>query len=172
VKRVTTATLNGMVDVLNGNYLALGKTSVKRALALVIRGDAIISENTGDGRTIRAENLQFPFPLVIRLLRFANVNFHVGPAHFSKAGVRKRDGGKCAYCGKPGAETVDHIYPQSRGGKDTWENVITACSRDNAKKRNRTPEEAGMPLLFQPTVPTRIFLHGEGTRRSRKPRGH
>lgn len=156
---MTTATLNGQVDVLNGNYLALGKTSVKRALALVIRGDAIISENTGDGRTIRAENLQFPYPLVIRLLKAIHVPFYVGPAHVSKSGVRKRDGNLCAYCLGP-ALTVDHILPQSRGGKDTWENLVASCTKCNGKKASKTPEEAGMPLLFQPTVPTRIYLTG------------
>lgn len=156
---MTTATLNGQVEVLNATYATLGPTSVKRALALVIRGDAVISENSGDGRTIRAENLEFPWPVVIRLLKAINVPFYVGPAHYSKTGVRRRDDNKCAYCLKP-ALTVDHIFPQARGGKDEWMNTVAACTKCNGKKGNRTPEEANMPLLFQPSIPQRVYLTG------------
>lgn len=157
---MTTAALNGTVEVLNGSYASLGPTSVKRAIALVVRGDAVISESDPDREPLTsAENLKFPWPLVIRLIKTINVPFYVGPAHYSKAGVRKRDGGKCAYCGGPG-ETVDHIFPQARGGKDEWMNTVCACTKCNGKKRNRTPEEAGMPLLFQPHVPQRVYLTG------------
>lgn len=50
--------------------------------------------------------------------------------------------------------TVDHIIPKSRGGLDTWENLITACFRCNNKKGDRTPAEAKMPLLSTPVKPS------------------
>lgn len=162
-----TATLTGTVEVLNGSYASLGPTSIKRAIALVARGDAVISEfDPNRAPLTSAEGLGFPWPLVIRLLKTINVPFYVGPAHYSKAGVRKRDGGKCAYCGGPG-ETVDHIFPQARGGADEWMNTITACTRCNGKKGNRTPEEANMPLMFTPSIPQRVYLTG-GKRHKRK----
>ena len=68
----------------------------------------------------------------------------------------RRDRHLCLYCGKPhsdGELTRDHIVPVSRGGKDHWANVVAACKRCNAHKANRTPEEAGMPLLAVPYVP-------------------
>ena len=51
--------------------------------------------------------------------------------------------------------TCDHIVPMSRGGRDTWMNVVTACCTCNQKKGNRTPEEAHMHLLYAPYVPNR-----------------
>lgn len=65
-----------------------------------------------------------------------------------KARVRKRDGDRCRYCGRTdGILTFDHVMPKSRGGEDTEENLVLACVRCNLRKANRTPEEAGMPLL-------------------------
>jgi HNH endonuclease len=67
-----------------------------------------------------------------------------------------RDRHLCAYCGdkfEPKELTIDHVYPRSRGGKNTWVNCVTACKPCNLRKRNRTPEEAHMPLLYVPYSP-------------------
>ena len=67
-----------------------------------------------------------------------------------------RDAHICMYCGsrhKESALTRDHVLPMSRGGGDRWSNVVTACRSCNARKGNRNPEEAGMPLLAVPYVP-------------------
>lgn len=67
-----------------------------------------------------------------------------------------RDGKTCQYCGKKGDYSdfeIEHIMPQSRGGKTTWENVVLSCTACNQKKRNRTPDEAGMSLLRKPFKP-------------------
>ena len=58
--------------------------------------------------------------------------------------LHKFTGKSCIYCGNP-SESIDHVLPRSRGGKDNWENVITACLQCNVKKGNKTPEEAKMP---------------------------
>jgi 5-methylcytosine-specific restriction endonuclease McrA len=68
----------------------------------------------------------------------------------------RRDDHRCLYCGQQmlRAElTRDHVLPTSRGGRDRWENVVAACRRCNWAKDNRTPEEAGMPLLAVPFRP-------------------
>jgi hypothetical protein len=58
----------------------------------------------------------------------------------------------CAYCGTTAGQiVVDHILPQSRGGTDRWSNLVLACASCNARKGDRTPEEAGMPLQVRPT---------------------
>lgn len=70
----------------------------------------------------------------------------------------RRDDHMCAYCGGvfPDSKlTCDHIIPESRDGKTTWMNCVAACVRCNQKKDNKTPEEAGMMLLFAPYVPSR-----------------
>lgn len=76
----------------------------------------------------------------------------------------RRDNHLCLYCGqkfKPSQLTRDHILPRSRGGRDIWTNVATACNRCNCHKAARTPEEAGMSLLaipFAPNIYERFYL--------------
>jgi len=70
----------------------------------------------------------------------------------------RRDRHTCAYCGVtlPGAQlTRDHVEPVSRGGRDIWMNVVTACRHCNQKKDNKRPEQAGMALLYTPYVPNK-----------------
>lgn len=68
-----------------------------------------------------------------------------------------RDSNVCGYCGGVFARsnlTRDHIIPKSRGGEDSWTNLVTACKGCNHKKADRTPKEAGMPLVYVPYVPS------------------
>lgn len=70
----------------------------------------------------------------------------------------RRDKHVCGYCGNTFATSElsrDHIIPVSKGGPNVWMNVITACHSCNKHKDARTPEEAGMELLFVPYVPNR-----------------
>jgi hypothetical protein len=67
-----------------------------------------------------------------------------------------RDDYLCMYCGKSHPErdlTRDHILPKSRGGRDAWENVVTACRRCNQFKGNRTLDELSMDLIALPYRP-------------------
>jgi len=78
----------------------------------------------------------------------------------------KRDAHLCLYCGeqfRSGELSRDHVQPLSRGGKDIWQNVVTACRRCNHRKGGNTPEESGLQLLAVPFVPTHaeyIYLSG------------
>jgi hypothetical protein len=78
-----------------------------------------------------------------------------------------RDAHMCMYCGSQLSArglSRDHILPLSRGGNDSWKNVVTACKRCNNRKAGRTPEQAGMELLAVPFVPTHaeyIYLQGK-----------
>lgn len=70
----------------------------------------------------------------------------------------RRDRCLCAYCGMQFSEsvlTMDHILPSAQGGPSAWENLVTACQPCNGNKGNRTPEQAGMPLLYVPYAPNR-----------------
>jgi hypothetical protein len=70
----------------------------------------------------------------------------------------RRDRHVCAYCGGEFSFlrlTRDHIVPMSRGGRDSWMNVVTACRHCNGIKRNRTPEESGLQLVYVPYVPNK-----------------
>ena len=76
----------------------------------------------------------------------------------------RRDRHRCLYCGGSGNDaslTRDHVIPVSRGGRDTWTNVATACRRCNSAKANLTPEEWGHSLLavpFTPNLAEALFL--------------
>ncbi|HVK98554.1 MAG TPA: HNH endonuclease [Dongiaceae bacterium] len=71
----------------------------------------------------------------------------------------RRDCNLCMYCGdKFPVEllTRDHIQPRSRGGSESWTNLVTACRRCNQRKGNSTPEEANMPLIAVPFKPNKM----------------
>jgi 5-methylcytosine-specific restriction endonuclease McrA len=66
----------------------------------------------------------------------------------------RRDHRTCQYCGRSEPHmTIDHVTPRSRGGSDTWENLVCACPSCNSRKGDRTPERAGMRLLRVPRKP-------------------
>ena len=69
-----------------------------------------------------------------------------------------RDRHLCGYCGERFMTrelSRDHVKPVARGGRDSWTNTVTACRRCNTRKGSRSPEQAGMPLLYVPYVPDR-----------------
>ena len=86
-----------------------------------------------------------------------NINpFHLKPG-LTNAKLFVRDRNVCAYCGTAHAEedlTREHIVPFAQSGVDKWMNVVTACRACNHRKSNRTPEQANMPLLYAPYVPS------------------
>jgi hypothetical protein len=161
------------VKVINASYEDLGPTTLDRAIMLVeVQGRAEVIE-VDETRLLRTMGgREFFLPKVIRLLNMIKVPFHYGPEYFSKSGVLRRDNFTCGYCGKSSKNgltmTHDHVIPRSRGGADTWENAITACTKCNSKKANRTPEEANMPLLWEPTVPLRLYFKSNKPRRKKK----
>lgn len=168
---MTIATLP--VRVLNASYEDLGPTTLDRALALVEvqgRAEIIMVDDTKTIRTMGGR--EFFLPKIIRLLTFKKVRFHYAPEIWSRDGVIKRDGAICAYCGKTGGVTVDHILAQSLGGKDEWMNTVACCHKCNGAKSNLTMEEWGKPVLFEMTeermVPKKMYFKSDNPRRKRK----
>jgi 5-methylcytosine-specific restriction endonuclease McrA len=104
---------------------------------------------------IHAVSLIVQIPAVVRL-RHA-FRRHARPVKFSRVNIYARDGYRCQYCGERCAIdrlTYDHVVPRSRGGRTTWDNIVSACDTCNARKGNRTPAEAKMALRSTPTRPT------------------
>lgn len=138
------------VLVLNSDFTPLNVTSIVRGYTLVNKGKAEIlkaSENpivTGYKNVVR--------PLVIRLLNF--VRYRLKAVKIKRERIYKRDGWKCVYCENKKNLTIDHVIPKSRGGKNTWSNLVTCCNSCNARKGDKTPEESGMVLKIQPTEPS------------------
>jgi 5-methylcytosine-specific restriction endonuclease McrA len=137
------------VVVLNTDNTALHTVSIKHAIRMLVREVAIVEE-ARDGHRIGP----YPWPLVLRLIRYVKTTFlYARTPAWSKRGVLRRDHHRCAYC-EGIADTVDHLLPQSRGGSNSWQNTVAACTRCNNRKANRTPGEASMTLAWKPSVPT------------------
>ena len=86
-------------------------------------------------------------------------NLFEGSPSVTKPKLLRRDRCTCAYCAQVFKEydlQAEHIVPLSKGGPYSWMNLVSACSSCNARKAARTPEQAGMPLVYLPYVPNRF----------------
>lgn len=135
--------------VLNSGYEPLAVVSDRRALLLVATGKASVLEAGGDPMV--SPTRVWGRPLVILLRQYIRVP-HEDVVPVSRRGVLRRDGHRCAYCGAP-ATTVDHIRPRSRGGADSWENLVACCLRCNGAKADRSLESLGWRLRVVPAPP-------------------
>lgn len=142
------------VPVLNHSEIVLSRVSLKHAIRMLVR-KVVVSVEDDPSQMFGP----FPRPIVVRLVRDVFAKFLYQPAFCTKKGVLRRDRGRCAYCGGH-ATTVDHVQPASRGGVNSWLNLVAACLACNGYKADRTPAEARMTLLFSPWEPRRIDVYG------------
>lgn len=164
--------VNGHVLVLNKSWVAVNVASARRAITLLYQGHAravhpadyslydfedwceMSAAHFGDGRFIHTPAMRVRLPEVIILSAFNS--FVKREIPFTRRNIFARDNHQCQYCGRrfPKQDlTVDHVVPRSRGGGDTWDNLVLACTTCNLKKGSRTPDEAEMPLVRKPTRP-------------------
>jgi 5-methylcytosine-specific restriction endonuclease McrA len=168
--------------VLNRGWQPVHVTTVVRALVM-LWNDAVRVVEPDDYRLyswdewarlapdagepcIRTARSRLRVPEVVRLAQFDRLP--LAAVTFSRRNVAKRDHLTCQYCGaQPGWEqiTVDHVLPRSQGGASSWTNCVAACLRCNARKADRTPEQAGMHLRKRPARPEwspLLSAHGAG----------
>ena len=96
-------------------------------------------------------------PTVIVALNYAKVPKK--RPKLSARNIRERDGNRCQYTGKllhPDEGSLDHVVPRSRGGKDSWENLVWSAKEVNQRKADRLPHEAGLKLLTVPRAPKEL----------------
>lgn len=140
-----------LVLVLNQDYSPLTVCSVQRAILLVFLNKAeLLSEAVN--LSLRTVSRVYPLPAVIRVFRYVNLPYR-GVA-LTRNNIFKRDKHECQYCGTYKDLTIDHVIPQSKGGKASWYNLVAACKRCNARKGDKSPEEAGMFLRTKPMKPS------------------
>lgn len=136
--------------VLNAGYEPLAVVSFKRALILVMNDKATIVQ-CDQGHPVWAASGSWDRPSVILLTRYVLIpRGRLVPV--SRRGVLRRDEHRCCYCGTSAA-TIDHVLPRSRGGRDTWDNLVACCLRCNNSKSDRTPAEMGWNMRFTPRMP-------------------
>lgn len=135
--------------VLNASYEPLCVVPTRRALLLVLQSKAELL--VGTGRVFRSARTSLDEPSVVRLSYFVRVP-HQAHVALNRRSIFARDGHRCQYCGAQ-AEGIDHIVPKSKGGPHAWDNVVAACRRCNARKRDHYLEETGMRLRRPPMAP-------------------
>jgi 5-methylcytosine-specific restriction endonuclease McrA len=178
-------TRHRQVLVLNKCWTPVGVVGMERAVALLFgcykNGEpkARIIDPTSDFQTftwadwsllkpkegedfLRGVEVVFRVPKVILLSRYEKMPQQ--RVHFSRRTIYRMYHNVCQYCGKkyPTEElTIEHVVPRSRGGETSWTNCTLACVGCNARKANRTPEEAGMKLLTKPYKPKFSIFKGD-----------
>ncbi len=138
--------------LLNSTYEPLDTVSLERAMILIVSNkvEVLHQHRTKKIRTISTE---YPYPEVVRLKVFVRLKRReLSP---TKKNIIFRDV-CCQYCGSRHHLTIDHVVPKSKGGKDTWTNMVACCHSCNNKKGDKSLEEIGFTLLKEPTRPNTL----------------
>jgi 5-methylcytosine-specific restriction endonuclease McrA len=158
------------VLVINRLYQPIRITSARRAIRLLFTGTARALTEDGELLDFRSwlalpvregrddalpiVNGALRVPRIVHLVRYGRVRRPT--IRLSRRNLMLRDGYTCQYCARRRPVRVldiDHVLPRSRGGEDSWTNLVTACQPCNRRKGRRTPQEANMPLLRRPAPP-------------------
>lgn len=143
--------------VLDSSYLPRSIITTERAFVISYKGNAEIVYEHPESFKLVNPNLDILKPSVIRVYKYINVPFQKVP--LSRLNIYKRDNYECVYCGNTDKRTLtlDHVIPKSKGGKDSWENLVTACKKCNLEKSDLTIEEFGKEIP-KPIRPHYIML--------------
>ena len=157
------------VLLLNRFYVPIRVATVRRGLVLLYTGHAQALDGTGDlhdfdhwlrltpgpdDDMVQLVHAQLRAPRVLHLARYDRVPQLV--IRLTRQNLMLCDQYQCQYCGKrpgPAELNLDHVVPRSRGGTDSWDNLVVSCRPCNVKKGKKTPREAGMHLLKNPVTP-------------------
>lgn len=137
------------VLVLNATYEPINVCGARRALILLLKG--VAAEEERSSHEVHSPTRALTVPSVIRLLEYRRIPRQTRA--LSRKNILVRDHHTCQYCGRIHSATdltLDHVVPRSRGGKSTWENLVSCCRNCNNRKGNRLPAEAGMGLVQNP----------------------
>ena len=162
------------VLVLNRYWQPVHTCSVRRSVHLLCTGHAQVVQVEGDacfqthdlvswirhsnsircGERIHSARIALLAPRIIVLSLYDRLpRLEV---KFSRRNVFLRDKFTCQYCARTLPETqlnLDHVMPRDKGGRTTWENIVTSCFRCNTRKANKLPHEAGMHPRSKPFAP-------------------
>lgn len=170
--------LDSSVLVLNRHYSPVNLTTARRAFCMlfaeIAEAVAMVDESYqnydfhtwaelsvyramdshGDNDWVRTPSLLLLVPRIIRVLNYDKPRTY--RVRLTRKNLYFRDDNMCQYCGrrfKSRDLNIDHVVPRSRGGRDTWDNLVCACISCNVCKGSRLPEEAGMTLIRRPIRP-------------------
>ncbi|MEC8320223.1 MAG: HNH endonuclease [Planctomycetota bacterium] len=172
--------LDARVLVLNRLYAAIRVVDARRAFSLLAKEVAeVIAIEDGSYRNydfetwsdiaelqrefepeqhdwVKTTRVTIAVPKIIRVLDYDRRPRR--SVKLNRRNIYARDLNRCQYCGRSFSTkelTLDHVKPRVQGGDDTWENLVCACVKCNARKGGRTPMQAGMRLIRKPVRPKR-----------------
>jgi 5-methylcytosine-specific restriction endonuclease McrA len=164
------------VLVLNRLWQAVNIVGVQRAFGLLLQDHAQVIY-TGDGSFqvmdsaawlelsaaevpedteayVQTVRLRVRVPKVLLLRSYDKLP--VREVRFSRDNLFERDHYRCQYCGDHFPDhklNMDHVIPRAKGGRTSWENIVTSCIPCNTRKANRLPHQASMHLMKKPERP-------------------
>ena len=164
--------MNSSVLVLNKNFTAVHISNMRSTMAMLFTGEAeavdadcrcydfkdwaelsaMMSENPNG--FVNTVTMRIAIPDVIKLMRYSKIPKR--DVKFSRSNIYQHYNRKCCYCGNSVSSSEaswDHLVPRARGGTTEWSNIVLSCKPCNARKADKTPAEAGMTLLVQPSKP-------------------
>ena len=146
--------LNKKVLLLNSSYEPLMVVNGKKAIVMMLLDKADYVSNTSD--FIRSVNYKICLPSIIKLKSYRYLKRK--NLSLTRKNILFRDNNVCQYCGESKKQlTIDHVIPKDKGGLDSWENLVSACSNCNIKKGNRYLHNVKMELLNRPIKPSYIM---------------
>jgi 5-methylcytosine-specific restriction endonuclease McrA len=140
--------------LLNSTYECIGFISDRKVFKLLAKDKVDVLESWEGQKISFGRDNNINHPAVLKLKH--HVRWIPRKVRFNRTAVFRRDQHVCQYCSKaltPVKLTLDHIFPRSRGGENSWRNCVTCCFECNNKKGPRTPEEARMTLIRKPLTP-------------------
>ena len=143
--------------VLDSSFIPRSIINTERAFVISYKGNAdIIAEHPESFKLVNPE-LDIKKPSIIRVFKYVNQPIHKVP--LNRENVFRRDNYECVYCGSGVIKTLtlDHVIPQSKGGGNSWDNLVTACKRCNSEKADLTLEEFGKEIP-EPKRPHYLML--------------
>ncbi len=140
--------------VVDSSFVARSIISAERAFVISYKGNAEIIAEHPESFGLVNPHLDIKKPSIIRVFKYVNNYKNVS---LTRENVFKRDNHECVYCGSGKNLTIDHVIPKSKGGKDGWDNLVTACRPCNGEKADLTLEEFGKEIP-QPKRPHYFML--------------
>lgn len=142
------------------SYYPLSLWSWQDAIKAIFRGSVVVVSEYE--RVIRSPTHEIKLPSVLALKDYVPA---VQSPAFTRFNVFLRDEWECQYCGhtfRTQELTFDHVIPRSRGGRTTWDNIVTACQACNLRKGSKMPRQCGMIPKSAPKQPAMMELQAKG----------
>ena len=138
--------------VIDNAYIARTIISSARAFTIFYKGNAEIISNHPESFGVVNPELDIKKPSIIKVNSYVRSQHQKVP--LNRENIYKRDDYTCVYCGSKDRSTftLDHVIPQSQGGPNSWDNLVTACKRCNGEKADLSLAEYGkeIPVPHRP----------------------